>query len=316
MRRRPRVATGIIGVTALRLLWLSRSVCCSQGGPVVGGALGTGQVIEVASSDGTVVGVECLGSGPALLAVHGGTADRSRWAPVREALAELFTLHLLDRRGRGASTREAAGPYALEREVEDVTAVIEMIDAPTLYLGHSYGAIVGMEALARTGRIEKALLYEPPFDAGGYEVVPASFRGRFSALLRRGRREDALELFYSDVVGIDPAPMRPLPVWQARLAAVHTLEREGEAAASYVPDVARLAAIRTPVRVLLGCESPPAFKAAAAATADAIPGAELVEVAGQGHGMIDADPDRFVSLVAEFFAPTDSATTNASAASL
>jgi len=191
----------------------------------MGGALGAPQVIEVASPDGTVVGVERLGSGPPLLAVHGGTADRSRWASVCDALAEVFTLYLLDRRGRGASTREAPGPYALAREAEDVVAVIEMIDAPVLYLGHSYGAIVGIEALTRTDRIEKALLYEPPFHAGGYEVVPASFRERFSGLLQRGQREEALDLFYRDVVAIGPTPLRTLPVWQARLAAVHTLER-------------------------------------------------------------------------------------------
>ena len=126
--------------------------------------------------------------------------------------------------GRGASTREGPAPYALEREAQDVIAVTEMIDAPVLYLGHSYGAIVGMEALVRTDGIEKALLYEPPFDAGGYVMVPASFRERVSALLQAGQREEALELFYRDVVAIDPTPLRTLPVWQARLAAVHTLE--------------------------------------------------------------------------------------------
>lgn len=277
--------------------------------------MGKPQIIEVVTPDGTVVGVERLGSGPPLLAVHGGTADRSRWAPVRDALAEVFTLHLVDRRGRGASAREAPGPYALEREVEDVIAVIEMIGEPVLYLGHSYGAIVGMEALVRTDRIEKALLYEPPFDAGGYVMVSASFRERFSALLQLGKREEALEAFYRDVVAIDPTPLRTLPVWQARLAAVHTLEREGEAAASYVPDAARLASIRTPVRLLLGSQSPAAFRAAATAAAGAIPGADLVEVDGQGHGMIDADPDGFVALVVEFFAATDSKARTTEAAS-
>jgi pimeloyl-ACP methyl ester carboxylesterase len=104
-------------------------------------------------------------------------------------------------------------------------------------------------------------------------------------------------------------------VWQARVAAVHTLQREGEATASYVADAARLASIRTPVRLLLGSESPPAFRAAATAAAEAIPGADLVEVGGQGHGMIDADPDRFVALVVEFFAATDSKAGAAQAAS-
>jgi pimeloyl-ACP methyl ester carboxylesterase len=259
------------------------------------------EIIEVRSPDGTIIGVERVGSGPPLLAVHGGTADRTRWAPVRAALAERFTLYLMDRRGRGASAREARDPYTLSREVDDLNAVVDAIGDPVLLLAHSYGAIVGLEALARTDRIARALLYEPAFDAGGHEVVPAAFRARFSELLRAGRREEALELFYREVVAIDPSPLRALPVWQARLAAVHTAEREGEVAAAYVPDAARLASVSVPVRLLAGSESPAVFAAAAAAAAAAIPGAEVVELRGHGHGMIDADPERFIELVTEFF---------------
>jgi pimeloyl-ACP methyl ester carboxylesterase len=140
-------------------------------------------------------------------------------------------------------------------------------------------------------------------------------RQRFSELLHEGRREDALELFCRDIVAIDPTPLRALPVWQARLAAVHTLDREGEACASYVPNAASLANIRIPVRLLLGSESPPVFRAAATAAADAIPTADLVEIRGQGHGMIDADPDGFVALVVEFFTATESKAGTAETAS-
>jgi pimeloyl-ACP methyl ester carboxylesterase len=258
-------------------------------------------ILEVTSPDGSVLGVERVGSGPPLVAVHGGTADRSRWAPIRDALAERYTLYLLDRRGRGASKAESLGPYSIAREAQDAVAVTEMIGEPVLYLGHSYGAVVGIEALVLTDRITRAILYEPPFDAGGYEVVPASFRERFSALLQEDRREDALELFYSDIIRVDPTPLRTLPIWQARLAVVHTLEREAETCAAYVPDPAKLDAIRTPTRVLLGSDSPPAFGAAARVTVEAIPSADLVEIAGQGHGMIDADPAGFASLVTDFF---------------
>jgi pimeloyl-ACP methyl ester carboxylesterase len=113
------------------------------------------QLVEVLSGDGTHLGVERLGEGPPLLAVHGGTADRSRWAPVAQALSERFTLYLLDRRGRGASIKESSGPYALDREAEDVASVIEVIGEPVLYLGHSYGALIGMEALLITDQIAK-----------------------------------------------------------------------------------------------------------------------------------------------------------------
>ena len=263
-----------------------------------------GEVIEVRSTDGTRLGVERLGEGPALLAVHGGTADRSRWAPVVGPLSERFTLYLLDRRGRGASQSESEGPYALEREAEDVACVVEAIGEPVLCLGHSYGALVCMEALLLTNRIAKALLYEPPFDTPGHTVTQGEsgdFFDRFSALLRNGEREAALELFYTEVIGIDPAPIRVLPVWQARLAAVHTLEREGRIGLQYRCEPERYASLQVPIRFLLGECSPPAFKASSAAAVAAIPGSKLVVLPEQGHTMIDADPRGFVTQVLQFF---------------
>jgi pimeloyl-ACP methyl ester carboxylesterase len=262
-----------------------------------------GELVKVRSTDGTRLGVERLGEGPALLAVHGGTADRSRWAPITGALSERFTLYLLDRRGRGASADESQEPYALAREAEDVACVVASIGEPVLYLGHSYGALVGMEALLRTNAISRAILYEPPFDTPWYAILPESgaFLDRFSAMLRRGDREQALELFYTDVICIDPSPIRALPVWEARLAAVHTLEREGRIGLAYTCDPKRFASIHVPVRVLMGSTSPNAFRAAAAAAAAAIPDSEIVELPGQGHTMIDADPQGFIEQVLDFF---------------
>ena len=118
--------------------------------------------------------------------------------------------------------------------------------------------------------------------------------------LAAGDREGALITFYERVVGIDPAPLMRLPVWQARIAAVHTVVREAEIGLRYALDPAPLAAVRVPVRVLAGTASPPAFGAAAELTAKTIPGAELVWLEGQGHTMIDADPAGFVEQVADF----------------
>ena len=258
-------------------------------------------VTEVTSADGTVLGVETLGAGPALLAVHGGTADRSRWAPVKEALAESFTLHLLDRRGRGTSTRESGRPYAIELEADDVIAVAEVLDSPLFYLGHSYGALVGLVALPRLGSVTKALLYEPPFDTPGLEMVPSAFRQHFSDLLTAGKREEALELFYRQVINVDPAPIRDLPIWQVRIAAVHTLEREGDAVAQFALDRDALAGVQAEVRILSGTDSPRPFAAAVAAAAAALPNVDIVALPGQGHAMIDADPAGFVAHVKDFF---------------
>jgi pimeloyl-ACP methyl ester carboxylesterase len=259
------------------------------------------ELIEVVSTDGTVLGAERLGVGPPLLAVHGGTADRSRWAPVREALAERFTVYLLDRRGRGASRCEAVGEYHLGLEADDALAVIAHIGEPTFYLGHSYGALIGLEALTRTDQIRKAFLYEPPFDSEGFEVAPRAFVDAYAALIDADRRDDALDLFYTKVIGIDPTPLHGLPIWQARKLAAHTLVREADGVSSFTPHPDRYSSNTAPTLILLGTESPPVFGAAARLAAAAIPTARIVDAKGFGHLMIDGDPAGFVSLVTDFF---------------
>jgi pimeloyl-ACP methyl ester carboxylesterase len=264
-----------------------------------------GTLTEVRSPDGTMLGVEVVGDGPPLVAVHGGTADRTRWAPVVAPLAERFTLYLLDRRGRGASTREADGPYALGLETDDVVAVLQAAGdgEPVRLLGHSYGALIGLDVLRRApSSVARALLYEPPFDTPGHRVVSADALATVKARLAGDDREGALVAFYELVIGMDPAPIRALPVWQARLAAVHTIVREGEIGLQFAPDPADFADVRVPVRLLAGTESPAPFGAAARAAADAIPGAELVWLEGQAHTMIDADPPGFVEHVLSFLA--------------
>lgn len=258
------------------------------------------ELMEVRSPDGTRLGVERVGEGPALLAVHGGIGDRSRWNLLKDRVADRFTLYLPDRRGRGASTRESRAPYALDREVEDVLAVIEAIGEPVRYLGHSYGALLGMEALRRSDAIARALLYEPPFDTPGNVTIDADVLDRIEARVEAGERDAALEVFYREVLGADPEPFRSLPMWPVRVAVVHTIVREGRIGLEYALDPARFAHVSAPTRILLGSESPETFRASARAAERAIPSAHVVPLPGQGHTMIDADPDGFVRHVLDF----------------
>jgi len=259
-------------------------------------------LMTITSRDGTRLGVERVGEGPPLLAVHGGVADRTRWTLLKEHIADRFTLHLLDRRGRGDSTQESTEPYALDREVDDVLAVIEAIGEPVRYLGHSYGALLGLETLTRTSAISRALLYEPPFDTPGHVMAPADVLDRMEAQIDAGERERALEIFYREILHADPEPFKKLPMWPIRIAIVHTILREGRIGVAYTIDPARFTDVTTPVRLLVGTESPPAFPAAARAAADALPNAEIVLLEGQGHTMIDADPAGFVRQVVDFMA--------------
>src|SRR3970040_231447 len=103
-------------------------------------------MLKFTSKDGTPIACEKTGSGPPLVLVHGTTANHTRWAPVLPALSKRFSVYACDRRGRGASGD--ASPYALEREFEDVAAVVDGIGGPVDLLGHSYGAICSLEAAA------------------------------------------------------------------------------------------------------------------------------------------------------------------------
>jgi len=96
--------------------------------------------------------------------VHGGTADHTRWLSILPALEERFTVYAVDRRGRGLSGD--APEYAIEREFEDVAAVVDAIDGPVDVLGHSYGALCALEAALLTDKIRRLALYEPPVPTG------------------------------------------------------------------------------------------------------------------------------------------------------
>ncbi|WP_163513734.1 alpha/beta fold hydrolase [Fodinicola acaciae] len=259
------------------------------------------ETFSVSSADGTSIGYERLGSGPALLAVHGGTANRTRWAPVAALLAEHYTLHLMDRRGRGLS---GDGPdYSLRREAEDVAAVVEAIGGPVFVLGHSYGALCSLEAAQLTSAIAAMVLYEPPAATASTFAVDPSTLEELVSLVDAGEPERALERFYLRVIGVDEpalARMKQTPIWPVRIAATPALIRENREVNAYRIDKAPLAELRLPVRFLLGTETPAALRAPTFVAAAAIPGAEIVDLAGQGHVAIDTIPEEFTTLVRTF----------------
>ena len=126
----------------------------------------------VHSADGTKIGFVRLGSGPSLVLVHGGVNTRDAWLPVATVIANQFTCYVMDRRGRG---RSGDGPeHSLDRECEDIKAVLDFAGPGAHLLGHSYGAICALEAACRfpVGRL---VLYEPPlFDGENRSFVGTS----------------------------------------------------------------------------------------------------------------------------------------------
>ena len=173
----------------------------------------TGQMEWVVSADGTAIAYRRSGAGSPLVLVHGTTADHTRWAPVLPALEAHYTVYAVDRRGRGASGD--GRDYAIEREFEDIVAVIDAIGTPCDLLGHSYGALCALEAALRSDRVRRLLLYEPPIEAAA-GLFPRAVVRRIETLIEAGDGDGALVAFFRGIVRMperDIALLRAQPSW-------------------------------------------------------------------------------------------------------
>ncbi len=252
------------------------------------------------SADGTPIAFWRSGDGPLLVAVHGGTSDHTRWAPVLGSLEARLTVCAVDRRGRGGSGDGA--DYAIEREFEDVVAVVEALGEPLTLLGHSYGAICALEAALVTGLVTRLILYEPPLPTE-IEIYAPGVIDRLEELLEGGDREAVVTTFMAEVVRVPAAEralLRSLPGWQARLATAHTLVRETRAHEGYRFDPERWRAFSTPTLLLLGADSPPFLAAATHLLAATLADAQLRLLAGQQHAAMDTAPELFAQEILRF----------------
>jgi pimeloyl-ACP methyl ester carboxylesterase len=262
------------------------------------------RIAHVTSADGTRIGFERSGEGPPLVLVHGTSADRTRWASIAPALEERFTLYAVDRRGRGLSPDTQ--PWAIEREFEDVAAVVASIDGPVDLLGHSYGALCAMEGALLAPNVRRIVLYEPPLatDVPFYEDDP---RERLQAMIDGGDLDGALATFLLEVAGLSAGEleaMRASPSWAARLTVVHTVPREF-ADGDHVLDPRRFQRLTVPVLLLAGDQSSPALLAATRAAHEALPNSRVTVMPGQGHVAVTTAPELFSRLVLEFLSQPD-----------
>src|SRR2546421_7197857 len=171
---------------------------------------------KVISKDGTPIAFDQSGQGPALILVASATATRLAEASLAAVLAPHFTVFAYDRRGRGESGDTV--PYAVEREVEDIDALINEAGGSAFVFGHSSGAVLALEAarLLPT-KITKLAVYEPPFIIDDSRPpVPRDYVAHLNELLAAGRRGGAVEYFMTDAMLVPAemvAPMRNTPMW-------------------------------------------------------------------------------------------------------
>lgn len=259
---------------------------------------------KVVSQDGTEIAYKRSGSGKPLLLVHGGTADHRRWAAIAPRFEAHFTVFTLDRRGRGGSGDSP--DYDLQREAEDVAAVVEAISMQTeqavAVLGHSFGGLCSLEAALLTDQMARLILYEPPVPVGLPMYAP-DMPGRIQALIERGEMERALETFIREEVKMPEHEFeiyRAHPMWKERIKIVPTVLREIVIDKTYQFDAARFAGMDVPTLLLLGSDSPPIFQRAIATLDAALPRSHVVILQGQQHIAMDTDPELFYREVMAF----------------
>ncbi|RSM36972.1 alpha/beta hydrolase [Amycolatopsis balhimycina DSM 5908] len=257
--------------------------------------------MNVTSVDGTSIFFEQRGDGPPVILIGGAFNDRTTVVGLAEVLAGDFTTIVYDRRGRGDSGDTS--PYAVEREIEDIAALIAQVGGTASVFGHSSGAILALEAGAAGLGIDKLVAYEPPYTVADRTSSADDLVDRVRAAIEAGDRDEAVRLFL--VEGADtPAElidgMKADPVWGWFTALAHTLPYDltivgpgGRLPAD------RLARISTPALVIDGSESPSWFAATARAVTAAIPGARHETLAGQDHGVLQF-PETLRGLLTDF----------------
>jgi pimeloyl-ACP methyl ester carboxylesterase len=254
------------------------------------------------STDGTRIALWRSGSGPPVLLVHGATADHTTtWRLVRPDLERRFTVYAMDRRGRGGSGD--ASPYELRREAEDVAAVIEAIGEPVSVVGHSYGALVALEAALLQPKLARLILYEG-VPLRGAELYRPEAVARLEALVEAGDLEGMLESMYRDLVEMSPEELELMrgqhDAWTARVRNARTLPRELEAERGYVFQPDRFEGLRTPTLLLVGGDSPPREMENARGVAEALPDARVAVLPGQQHAAMYTAPELLVRVVGGF----------------
>ena len=255
----------------------------------------------VQGPDGVRIACEVSGEGPPLVLVHGAGSARWSFDAVPAHLESRFTVIAIDRRGRGDSSD--GDVYALEREFEDVAAVVRDAGEGALLMGHSYGGLVAAGA-ARLFDPPRLALYEPVMDGA---LSTAETIDRWELLIAEGDRDSVLREFFRDIAGYHDEAIEELtrsPIWEARRRVVPTLPRELRAALEHRFDAADMARLTMPVLLLVGTESPAWAVCSVAAHGAAIPGSETRSLAGQGHSANMTAPDLLAAELERFFTGT------------
>lgn len=255
------------------------------------------------SKDGTTIGFDRVGKGPSVILVAGAFQFRAidqRSAQLAQLLSKDFMVIHYDRRGRGESTDTL--PYAVDREIEDLQALIKAAGGSAVAFGMSSGAVLCLEASSRGLPLTKLALYEAPFNSGDSSALQASrdYTSKLNALLAENRRGDAVALAMT-FFGTPPQMvegMRHAPVWPLFESVAPTLAYDNAIMRDGSVPVKTIASVKVPTLAIDGGASPAFMGNAANAIAAALPGAKRRTLPGQTHAY---DPEVLAPVLREFY---------------
>lgn len=258
----------------------------------------------VRSADSTPIAVWVDGQGPPLVLVRGAMSDHTTDALFIQELRGGVTTFAMDRRGRGESGD--APEYAIEREFEDVAAVVDSVairaGAPVTVWGHSYGADCAMGAATLSSNVGRLVLYEPGLGFASSDAVNAAIEA-IELAVAAGDKERALLVALKEIVELtdeEVAFVRSSAAWPARLAAVPVLPREVRAEVGWVYQPGQFDAVTAATVLLAGADSSPAQQEVTQRAAAAIPGAQIQVLEGHAHMAHRVDPAMVAAIVLGF----------------
>ena len=260
---------------------------------------------KVISKDGTSIAYTRTGKGPAVVFVDGATnyMDFGWSGPLASLLKMKFTVFTYDRRGRGASSD--IQPYAIEREIEDIDALIKEAGGSVYIYGKSSGAILSLDAAADLKGIKKLALYEPPFIVDDSRPpLPDNFIQRLNGLLASEQKDEAVELFLK-LMGtpeISIGKIRLTPAWSKLKAIAHTIPYDMIIVKDYEkgkPLSNKLwSEVKIPIIVISGEKSPVWMQNSRHALLDIFPEARNQTLKEQTH---DVNPEILAPVIIKFF---------------
>ncbi|OWA10565.1 hydrolase [Streptomyces sp. CS113] len=252
------------------------------------------------SGDGTRIAYARSGRGPAVVLVSGAMSTGATMAPLAAELSGRFDVTVYDRRGRGESGDTA--PYAVEREIEDLAALIEALGGEVSLYGMSSGGALALRAAASGLPVRRVAVYEVPYAVDDAAVrAGAEYTGRLAEALGQGRRGDAVELFLRHT-GLGEEMIRGArqsPMWAGMESVAPSLAYDDAVLGDGRVPRSEIAAINVPLLVLAGGASDAWWHAAARAIADAAPGGAYATVDRQTHMV---EPGVLAPVLAEFLA--------------